>query len=135
MQLAPLMAHTMAEALRNDGDANTLTQAYTLRVLSESPRTFKELVAMRRVSAPTLSRSIEAMVRRGWVERVPHPSDRRQRQLQLTAEGQAEFERLRSRVQQHLARRFDSLDDKARRLLWQSLALLEEILQSEQAGH
>ncbi|MCS7087725.1 MAG: MarR family transcriptional regulator [Thermoflexales bacterium] len=131
MQLVPQMAHAVAEALRSDGDPNTLMQAHTLRMLSEKPRSFKELVALRRVSAPTLSRTINALVKRGWVERVPHAHDRRQVLLRLTPAGLAEFERLRAQVQAHLAARFCRLSPADRATLWRALNVLERALQAE----
>jgi MarR family transcriptional regulator, transcriptional regulator for hemolysin len=44
----------------------------------------------------TLGRLIDRMAESGWVERRPHPSDRRARQLYLTAQAEPVFARMRS---------------------------------------
>jgi MarR family transcriptional regulator, transcriptional regulator for hemolysin len=44
----------------------------------------------------TLGRLIERMAESGWVERRPHPSDRRARQLYLTAQAEPVFARMRA---------------------------------------
>jgi DNA-binding MarR family transcriptional regulator len=111
MQTLPGLGHVIASAMRSilESDLNTMMQAHTLRILSEKPLTFKELVAYRRVAPPTLSRSIDAMARRGWVERAPHPTDRRQVLLQLTDAGHAEFKMLESKLLEKLAERLAHL--------------------------
>lgn len=131
LRLAPQIAHLVASTLRSEGDPNTLMQAHTLRMLSEGPRSFKELVALRRVSAPTLSRTLNALVKRGWVERVPHAHDRRQRLLRLTPAGMAEFERLRLQVQAQLAQRFRLLNPEERLTLWRALGILERVMHED----
>jgi len=44
----------------------------------------------------TLARLVDRMVEAGWVERRPHPSDRRQRCLYLTAKARPRFADLRA---------------------------------------
>jgi MarR family transcriptional regulator for hemolysin len=44
----------------------------------------------------TLGRLIDRMAESGWVERRPHPSDRRVRQLYLTAQAEPVFSRMRA---------------------------------------
>jgi MarR family transcriptional regulator, transcriptional regulator for hemolysin len=44
----------------------------------------------------TLGRLVDRMAESGWVERRPHPSDRRARQLYLTAQAEPVFARMRA---------------------------------------
>jgi MarR family transcriptional regulator for hemolysin len=44
----------------------------------------------------TLGRLIDRMAESGWVERRPHPSDRRARQLYLTSQAEPVFARMRA---------------------------------------
>ena len=104
MDMVPPMMRAVNAPMRDAGDAGNMMQMYTMGALHKGPRAFKDLVAHRRVSAPTLSRSIEALVKRGWVVRVPHPDDKRQILLKLTGVGQQEFEGVRQRMQDHLAK-------------------------------
>ncbi len=114
MDMVPPMMRAMNAPMRDAGDAGNMMQMYTMGALHKGPRAFKDLVAHRRVSAPTLSRSIEALVKRGWVARVPHPDDKRQILLKLTEAGQQEFEGVRQRTQDHLAKLLSALNQDER---------------------
>ncbi len=129
MQVSPIVAHLMASALRAEshGDPSTVMQMHTLRVLSNGPLTLKQLAATRPVSLPTLSRSVDAMVRKSWLERVPHPHDRRQVLLRLTDAGRAEFERLRELVIGKMAHLFSLLSEEDRQTLDRALGIIERM--------
>ncbi len=51
--------------------------------LEEAPRTPGELADIERVSAPSMTRTVAALVQRGLVERTADPSDGRQVILSL----------------------------------------------------
>ena len=57
--------------------------------LQEAPRTPGELAEIEKVSAPSMTRTVAALVERGLVERTADPQDRRQVILSLTPEEQA----------------------------------------------
>ena len=52
--------------------------------LEEAPRTPSELAEIEKVSAPSMTRTVAALVERGLVERTADPADRRQVILSLT---------------------------------------------------
>ena len=64
----PAVAHALARATRDESEWDThgMIQMRTLVMLKDGPKTFKDLCAFRGVAPPTLSRSVTAMVRRGW---------------------------------------------------------------------
>jgi DNA-binding MarR family transcriptional regulator len=97
-------------------------------MLVEGPRTFKDLCAFRGVAPPTLSRSIDAMVKRGWIERVPHPDDKRKLLLQATEEGQRHFKELVADSRDHLALALHALNSEERDTIAQALDLLKRVL-------
>ena len=47
---------------------------------------------------PTLTRIIDILCKKGYIERVPHPSDRRSFQLLLTQEGAQKVKELKPQV-------------------------------------
>jgi DNA-binding MarR family transcriptional regulator len=100
--------------------------------LYDAPRTFKELLVFRKVAPPTLSRTIEAMVQRGWVERVPHPTDRRQVLLSLTTAGKSEVETMVERVESHLAQYVERASPQERQSLTTALDILNHMFQGIQ---
>lgn len=135
MEFAPTLFQAMAAAMRGQGvdDPKTLVQLHTLQVLGREARTFKDLCAHRNVAPPTLSRTIEAMVKRGWVERVPHPDDRRQLVLKLTAEGRRELETAGAGAQAHLAQALAGLAPDERQTVSEALRILGKALRPERA--
>ncbi|MFN3706269.1 MAG: MarR family winged helix-turn-helix transcriptional regulator [Thermoflexales bacterium] len=129
MQVSPIVVHMMASALRADtrADPSTVMQMHTLRMLSNGPLTLKQLAAMRPVSMPTLSRSVDAMVRKAWLKRVPHPADRRQVLLQLTEAGQAEFQRMCDVVLGKMTQMFALITPEERQILEHALSIIEQL--------
>jgi DNA-binding MarR family transcriptional regulator len=134
MDMLPHMMHAINAPMRElrDGGASdagnpgNMMQMYTMMALHAGPRAFKDLVAHRRVSAPTLSRSIEALVKRGWVARVPHPDDKRQILLKLTEAGQQEFEGVRQRRQDHLTKLLAGLSVEERAAAFEGIDALQK---------
>ena len=62
-------------------------QMQILGMLSHHEFSVSELAERHKVSPPSMSKTVNSMVERGWVERVPVPSDRRVVHLKLTPEG------------------------------------------------
>jgi DNA-binding MarR family transcriptional regulator len=128
VELTPQLLHAIVLAARADThlyDSNAVMQVHTLRALAEGPLTFKDLIAFRRVSAPTLSRTIETLVKRGWVQRTEHPQDRRQLLLKLTPEGSAEFNRMRDSLVANLAKSMKKLNADEREVVQQAILILQ----------
>ncbi|HSO98280.1 MAG TPA: MarR family transcriptional regulator [Solirubrobacteraceae bacterium] len=67
----------------------TVGQMKALLVLSGNaePASIGHLARELSLSLPTVSRLVESLVRRGWAERRIHATDRRTRDVLLTAEG------------------------------------------------
>jgi DNA-binding MarR family transcriptional regulator len=100
-------ASTAGEFLRTLEESGlTLTQCKVLTALAaggdREPRAAKDIAAPIGASLPTVSRAVDALVRRDLVRRAEDADDRRVRNLVLTDEG----ERL---VRQLLAARLDGL--------------------------
>ncbi|WP_017601564.1 MarR family winged helix-turn-helix transcriptional regulator [Nocardiopsis lucentensis] len=73
------------------------TQGGALRELGE-PLTMRELAARMCREPPNASYVVDRMEKSGWVERRPHPTDRRAKQLVLTPSGTELRERLMARL-------------------------------------
>jgi DNA-binding MarR family transcriptional regulator len=76
----------------------TLTQMKTLHTLTESGSelTVKELADRLTLSLPGTSRTVEALLRRGWLERREDERDRRMKRVGITAAGRSVVERIDS---------------------------------------
>jgi len=69
------------------GKAVSVSQAHALLELSKGVRSQSELAALLRLERSTVSRLVQQVERRGWVDRDPAPGDGRARLLSLTESG------------------------------------------------
>ncbi len=77
----------------------TVDQWLILKNLSENDLLSQtELAQMVFKDQPTLTRIIDILVKKGFVQRVPHPLDRRSFQLLLTNEGQSKVNELKPQI-------------------------------------
>ncbi len=131
----PMLGGAVARAVRagHEADFNNIAHVHMLHMLIDQPRSFKDLCAQRGIAAPTLSRSLTALERRGWVERVTHPTDRRQILLQLTGEGRAQHDAINAAAQDFLRRRLDLLKPSERAQVAHALAHLGRIFDPAQS--
>lgn len=102
-------------------------QFSVLARLEQRPRTPKELAAIEKVTAPSMSRTVAALVEAGMVARADDPADGRQVILSLTPEGRRTLRDIRRRRDQWFAARLEKLTDDERALLAQATALLERV--------
>jgi DNA-binding MarR family transcriptional regulator len=77
------------------------------------------------VSQPSMSRSVETLVRRGLIERSHDAADRRQFPLRLTKMGIALFNKIKTAAENRLSKKVSMLDSKSRKALLQGLNELE----------
>ena len=73
--------------LRRSGETIEMSQWSTLRRIGRTPCTMSELARYKGVGLPTISKSVDMLVRRGWAERWIDKSDRRQTLVRLTPSG------------------------------------------------
>jgi DNA-binding MarR family transcriptional regulator len=125
----PLLGAEVARAVRasHDSNFNNIAHIHMLHMLIDQPRTFKDLCAQRGIAAPTLSRSLTALERRGWIERVAHPTDRRQVLLQLTSEGRAQHDAISAAALTFLRCKLDLLHTSERAQVARAIAHLSRL--------
>jgi DNA-binding MarR family transcriptional regulator len=73
---------------------------------------------------------IAVLEERNLVRRAPHPTDRRQVILTVTADGRAMVNRVRQRREAWLAQRMQELTEQEREILTQAAPILEKLSQS-----
>ncbi len=109
------------------GDVVAPHQFSVLVRLQEAPRPLGELAACERVSAPSMTRTVNGLVERGLVSRADHPDDGRQVIASLTAEGTATVRDIRQRRDQWMAVRLAVLDEEERDVLRRATAILARV--------
>ena len=95
--------------------------------LEESPRTPGELAEIERVSAPSMTRTVAGLVERGFVERTPHPYDRRQVVVTLTDEARRVLKETRRRRDAWMSVRVGHLDPEEQAVLLRASEILTKV--------
>jgi DNA-binding MarR family transcriptional regulator len=131
LDVVSLVTQAVWADLRRSGAAIEPTQWATLRMLAAGPCTMSELARHKAVSLPTMSRSVDMLVRRGWVERCVDDSDRRQTLVRLTAAGQRLLADCRRRFEDLIAAKLAALSDDQRARLTTSLVAAGAALRAE----
>lgn len=86
--LAPQLHRLVDLEVRRQLDgATSAAQLRMLNELQHGPQSLSSLARQQHVSPQAISELLPALVERGWIERIPHPQDRRQQLLQLTNAG------------------------------------------------
>jgi DNA-binding MarR family transcriptional regulator len=126
--------HLLRRISREDGaDGLTGARASALSVVVyRGPLTSTELARRERVKAPTITRTVDGLVREGLVTRRVSGTDRRAWTLQATAKGKRLMERGRSRRIRRLGGELQGLTAPELKVLAQAVALLERLEQQEE---
>jgi DNA-binding MarR family transcriptional regulator len=104
------------------------TEVGVLRKLRAEPRRITELAAEERVTQPAITLLVNRLAERGWVERVPDPTDGRAVLVSLTAAGEEVFERLRAEYRALLHEEMASLEDGEVETLAAAVAILDKLI-------
>jgi DNA-binding MarR family transcriptional regulator len=86
---------TLAERLAPSSASNRLEQGQRkllAAISAAEPATLNQIAEAVGRGAPAVSRSVDALVRAGLVERQPDPDNRRRLALRLTSEGRARLD-------------------------------------------
>jgi DNA-binding MarR family transcriptional regulator len=85
------------------------------------------------VSAPTMTRTVDVLVDRGWVTRERDTADRRRVLVRITREGRALLRRMKEESETHLAAILDGLDPDEVERLCDGLQVLREAVERHRA--
>ena len=91
----------------------TVDQWIVLKNLSENGKLSQtQLAGLVFKDHPTLTRILDLLCKKGYVERVPHPQDRRSFQLNLTQSGTKKVIELRPQILDIREKAWDKLNEK-----------------------
>lgn len=95
--------------------------------LEEAPRTPGELAEIEKVSAPSMTRTVAALVERELVERTDDPADRRQVILSLTPQARTLLKEIRRQRDAWMSVRVGHLTAQEQEILRQASAILTRV--------
>lgn len=107
--LPPLMHWLRSEVRKAMPEELTLLQFRILSNLDRGVRTTSQLSERMGITLPALSRAIDGMVRKDWIQRKPSTEDRRTIQLALTSKGRVVFRQTQSQVESRLGVRLEEM--------------------------
>jgi DNA-binding MarR family transcriptional regulator len=114
--------------VRADGLELTASQLSAMGTLARGDdQPIGVLAATEKVSAPSMTRIVNALQERGLVARTPDPSDRRQSLVSLTPSGRDLLLLNRRRRSEWLAQRIAELDPDDKEVLRRAVDILERI--------
>jgi DNA-binding MarR family transcriptional regulator len=128
LEVVNLVTQMFWADLRRSDHAIELTQWATLRRINRSPCTMSELARHKGVGLPTMSKSIEMLVRKGWVERWVDKTDRRQTLVRLTSDGRRVLADSRAHLEELLDQRLSKLTTVERSATASQLRRIRDVL-------
>jgi len=123
-----LVAQVIWADMRRSGQAIEPTQWATLRLIAAGPWTMSELARHKAVSLPTMSKSVDMLARRGWVDRFVDEADRRQTLVRLTPDGREVLAECRRRAEESVERKLAGLGERERDVVTATLRTLRAAL-------
>ncbi|GAA1138403.1 MarR family winged helix-turn-helix transcriptional regulator [Ornithinicoccus hortensis] len=119
----------VSRRVRFEASSNIAPHHFSVLVrLADSPSTVGDLATSERVSAPSMSRTVSALVDRGLVARAGSPDDGRVVQLSLTDEGQATVVSERAKRDAWMSDRLGRLTSRERDVLTRATEILGRVL-------
>ena len=131
LDVVNLVTQAVWADLRRSNHAIELAQWLTLRRIGRSPCTMSELARHRGVGLPTISKSVDMIVRRGWAERWVDKTDRRQTLVRLTARGRRRLGEFRRRAEVLIDSKLATLSAHEREVMAGNLEKLRGVLAVE----
>jgi DNA-binding HxlR family transcriptional regulator len=119
LHVVMLVMRTVAADMRREPGAVAPAQMGMLMKVSVGPCTMSSL---------TISKSVDMLVRRGWLERWIDKHDRRQTMVRLTPQGRKVLVGIKKRTEQHVRRSLTPLSVAEREQLVAAMRVLTRVL-------
>lgn len=130
-QLRLAITRTARRLRQEAGELSPSAAAALATVERHGPLTPSELADLERVSRPTVTRVVAALVERGLAIRTPDPEDRRSALVAVTPAGERALRRMRGRKNAYLARRLRGLEPAELGILTDAAGLLDRLLEDD----
>ncbi|HEY1524245.1 MAG TPA: MarR family transcriptional regulator [Solirubrobacteraceae bacterium] len=126
----PQRANTLSKLfLTRSSVCVSRTEVGVLRNLRSRPRRITELASEERVTQPAITLLVNRLAEKGWVERIPDPSDGRAVLVSLTPAGEEAFDRLRAEYHALLHEEIAALDDREVATLAGAVEILDRLIE------
>lgn len=125
IETVPRIMHRIRSLMRTQAKGQmTIAQLRILARLYHDIYTITDLAEWQGVSAPAMSKMVDVLEKKAWLERIAHTHDRRQVGLKLTAEGKKYFLNLRKTSRIKMAEQIEKMTDSDKTVVRQALKIL-----------
>lgn len=129
LAVLPLLHRLVASEVRREiGAAVSVLQLRVLISLLDEAQTLSALAREYHVSPQALCDVTQGLVERGWLARIPHPTDRRQHLLTVTEAGQVAYIQAHDRALQQIMLRLSDLSQPELDAVRTALPALHRVL-------
>ena len=128
LDVVMLVMRTVSADMRRPPRPLAPAQMGSLMRIAAGPCTMSDLARFQAVSLPTISKSVDMLVRRGWVERWIDKQDRRQTMARLTSSGRRMLTHIKQRTERQVTRTLAPLTVSEREQLVSALSILRRVL-------
>jgi DNA-binding MarR family transcriptional regulator len=129
LAIVPQLHRMMTSEVRREGHGHAgVPQIRLLAELLHGPQTMSALARHQHVSPQAACDLLHEMQDHGWLTRAPHPTDRRQQLLHITAQGEVALTEARQRLLHQLTPRLQVLSDTELYVLAAALPTLQRVL-------
>jgi DNA-binding MarR family transcriptional regulator len=108
----------------------TFTQLRVLFAIEHGRDQIGKLARSARVAQPAMSKIVDHLIGRGLVRREPHPADRRQIKLNLTAKGAAMTQRVRRQAAEQYVAPIARLSAREQKKLTDGIAVMLKVIET-----
>jgi DNA-binding MarR family transcriptional regulator len=129
--LMPLIERAVSSELRRSRQYVNPSHLVILAALVRGPCTLSGLSEISAVSLPTMSHSVNTLVKRGWVRRKKSTEDRRFIKIELTSKGWKALVEIRKRIERFLTAQIAHLQPDQRAELRPALRILLETFKNK----
>jgi len=113
-------------AWRGAKELPSLTQLQLLEVLDEGALPLMAVARRLGVTGATCTRAVDSAVRRGWLDRIRDPQDRRVTWLRVTPEGLRARHDLETLIETQLVQSLSTVSTEDQAAFWRTLAVLAD---------
>jgi DNA-binding MarR family transcriptional regulator len=140
LETVPLIMRFIDKGLRETCLHVEANQYQILGMLTRRNFTVSELAQKQKVSLPSMSKTVNALVERGWVERIDVPGDRRVVQLRISEPGRGALAGAHDEMVERVAQTLSQLRDDERETLSDGLDVLHvafggPLIRPDEWGH
>jgi DNA-binding MarR family transcriptional regulator len=130
LDIIPLVMQVMASEMRTTRQQMASSHLRLLGMLSFRPYTLTELAEQLSVTPATMSNTITAMEKRGWVTRTRSSEDRRVVLMSLTPTGAEALEDVQEQTRKRIGELLAGLPPSERHTLAEGLSILKRTFEA-----